>query len=101
MLDFATLTTKELKIFSSALMVGISIGYFARSLLFRYLRSHIAPTTVMETHEPYLGGDPVYKMVLVIRNDLKMGKGKACAQCSHAAVSIDTISFKKANKFYS
>lgn len=31
------------------------------------------------------GGE--FKMVLVVRNDLKMGKGKASAQCSHAAVS--------------
>lgn len=28
-----------------------------------------------------------YKMVLVIRNDLKMGKGKVAAQCAHAAVA--------------
>lgn len=26
-------------------------------------------------------------MVLIVRNDLKMGKGKVAAQCSHAAVS--------------
>lgn len=25
-------------------------------------------------------------MVLVVRNDLKMGKGKAAAQCSHATL---------------
>jgi len=28
-----------------------------------------------------------YKLVLVIRTDLKMGKGKVAAQCSHAAVA--------------
>ncbi|XP_020285543.1 peptidyl-tRNA hydrolase 2, mitochondrial-like isoform X2 [Pseudomyrmex gracilis] len=28
-----------------------------------------------------------HKLVLVIRTDLKMGKGKVAAQCSHAAVS--------------
>lgn len=28
-----------------------------------------------------------FKMVLVIRNDLKMGKGKVAAQCAHAAVA--------------
>lgn len=27
-----------------------------------------------------------YKMILVVRNDLKMGKGKIAAQCAHAAV---------------
>ncbi|XP_057628143.1 peptidyl-tRNA hydrolase 2, mitochondrial-like [Chionomys nivalis] len=27
------------------------------------------------------------KMILVVQNDLKMGKGKAAAQCSHTAVS--------------
>ena len=26
------------------------------------------------------------KMVLVVRNDLKMGKGKVAAQCSHATL---------------
>ncbi|KTW31567.1 peptidyl-tRNA hydrolase [Pneumocystis carinii B80] len=28
-----------------------------------------------------------YKLVLVVRTDLKMGKGKVASQCSHAAVS--------------
>lgn len=28
-----------------------------------------------------------YKLILVIRTDLKMGKGKMAAQCSHAAVA--------------
>ncbi|XP_049286155.1 probable peptidyl-tRNA hydrolase 2 [Anopheles funestus] len=31
-----------------------------------------------------MGGE--YKMVLVVRNDLKMGKGKIAAQCGHASV---------------
>ena len=34
------------------------------------------------------------KMVLVIRTDLNMGKGKAAAQCAHAAVDL----YKKATK---
>ena len=35
------------------------------------------------------------KMVLVVRNDLKMGKGKAAAQCSHATLGC----YKKATKY--
>ena len=36
------------------------------------------------------------KMVLVVRTDLKMGKGKAAAQCSHAAVGA----YKSAKKTF-
>jgi peptidyl-tRNA hydrolase, PTH2 family len=36
-----------------------------------------------------------YKQVILIRTDLKMSKGKACAQCSHAAVEAALISKKK------
>ena len=36
------------------------------------------------------------KMVLVVRTDLKMGKGKAAAQCSHAAVGAYKIAKKNA-----
>ena len=41
--------------------------------------------------------EPV-KMVLVVRNDLKMGKGKASAQCAHAAVAAYKQAVKKAPK---
>ena len=33
-----------------------------------------------------LDDEEEYKMVLCVRMDLKMGKGKMCAQCGHAAV---------------
>ncbi|KAM9208751.1 peptidyl-tRNA hydrolase 2, mitochondrial [Dugong dugon] len=39
------------------------------------------------TEASILGESGEYKMILVVRNDLKMGKGKVAAQCSHAAVS--------------
>lgn len=35
------------------------------------------------------------KLVLVVRNDLKMGKGKAAAQCSHASVMAYNQAAKK------
>jgi peptidyl-tRNA hydrolase, PTH2 family len=36
-----------------------------------------------------------YKMVLVVRNDLKMGKGKIGAQCGHAAVGAYQTGMQK------
>ncbi|XP_017754749.1 PREDICTED: peptidyl-tRNA hydrolase 2, mitochondrial-like isoform X1 [Eufriesea mexicana] len=36
-----------------------------------------------------------YKLVLVIRTDLKMGKGKVAAQCAHAAVAAYKAAIKR------
>ena len=38
------------------------------------------------------------KMILVVRTDLKMGKGKAAAQCAHAAIDLYKIATKKTPK---
>lgn len=38
--------------------------------------------------------DDYAKLVLIVRNDLKMGKGKVAAQCAHAAVAA----YKQAKK---
>jgi len=40
--------------------------------------------------------DQDMKMVLVVRNDLKMGKGKAAAQCCHATLSAYKQARRKA-----
>ncbi|XP_012288126.1 peptidyl-tRNA hydrolase 2, mitochondrial [Orussus abietinus] len=40
----------------------------------------------------YSDEDADFKLVLVIRTDLKMGKGKVAAQCAHAAVGAYKLS---------
>uniref|UniRef100_A0A1B0DDZ0 peptidyl-tRNA hydrolase n=1 Tax=Phlebotomus papatasi TaxID=29031 RepID=A0A1B0DDZ0_PHLPP len=40
----------------------------------------------MDKESPIFRDNGEYKMILVVRNDLKMGKGKIAAQCGHAAV---------------
>ncbi|WAR03283.1 PTH2-like protein, partial [Mya arenaria] len=37
-------------------------------------------------NSPSLSDDGEYKMVIIVRTDLKMGKGKAAAQCAHGAL---------------
>ena len=39
-----------------------------------------------------------HKMVLVVRQDLKMGKGKVAAQCSHATLGCYKMAMKKHKK---
>ncbi|KFP31348.1 hypothetical protein N325_11393 [Colius striatus] len=46
-----------------------------------------APENNLESDGDIMGESGEFKMVLIVRNDLKMGKGKVAAQCSHAAVS--------------
>ncbi|XP_029674377.1 peptidyl-tRNA hydrolase 2, mitochondrial-like [Formica exsecta] len=41
----------------------------------------------MDNNAVYTDKYDNYKLILVIRTDLKMGKGKVAAQCSHAAVA--------------
>uniref|UniRef100_A0A182N6X5 peptidyl-tRNA hydrolase n=1 Tax=Anopheles dirus TaxID=7168 RepID=A0A182N6X5_9DIPT len=48
-----------------------------------------------ETDKVFAGMGGEYKMVLVVRNDLKMGKGKIAAQCGHAAVGAFETGLQK------
>ena len=83
------LSGKEIGYLSAGLILGVTVGYVGRSVLGHFVghTSRQVLATAFETHEAYMSGNHEYKMVLIVRNDLKMGKGKACAQCSHAAVS--------------
>ncbi|XP_013119073.1 probable peptidyl-tRNA hydrolase 2 [Stomoxys calcitrans] len=45
-----------------------------------------AGSSVEQNESVWMNNSGNYKMVLVVRNDLKMGKGKVAAQCGHGAV---------------
>ncbi|XP_044738639.1 peptidyl-tRNA hydrolase 2, mitochondrial-like isoform X4 [Chrysoperla carnea] len=79
--------------FLTGLGCGLSIGLLC--VFFNKSRRKIAPSTTnllatnneeISTNEHLADGDGEYKMVLAIRTDLKMGKGKVATQCSHAAI---------------
>ncbi|NXY73470.1 PTH2 hydrolase, partial [Glareola pratincola] len=65
---------------------GVCLGWGIRG---RFLRR---PKAGVSANGPgseadVMGESGEFKMVLIVRSDLKMGKGKVAAQCSHAAVS--------------
>lgn len=89
-----------------SILFGIFIGFFAGFCYSK--RKTMVPSTTKkeklsngesesesESEEEIVYSDTSdLKMVFVVRQDLKMGKGKSAAQCCHAAIDI----FRKAKK---
>lgn len=69
---------------TTGLGCGILIGFLlaGRRRSYRLTESHTSGKSFLTVRK--VEGE--YKMVFVVRNDLKMGKGKIAAQCGHAAI---------------
>ncbi|XP_054718483.1 peptidyl-tRNA hydrolase 2, mitochondrial-like [Uloborus diversus] len=70
-----------------AVACGIFLGYFLKGWLKRRQSSKsvdLNATMEEQSFSDLVQGD--HKLVLVVQNGLKMGKGKVAAQCSHASV---------------
>uniref|UniRef100_A0A1J3ETG8 peptidyl-tRNA hydrolase n=1 Tax=Noccaea caerulescens TaxID=107243 RepID=A0A1J3ETG8_NOCCA len=97
----------------SALILGAAIGYYISTL--RQSRRFFGSSKTVAVNADSTANkktktkEPLeiekltdfrrnFKMVLVVRNDLKMGKGKIAAQCSHATLGLYKKLFQRAPK---
>jgi PTH2 family peptidyl-tRNA hydrolase len=85
---------KSAGVFLQGLITGFIIFYFLNVLLRTDSRRQSLPETTRKSKP--ISED--CKMVLVIRTDLQMGKGKVAAQCSHATLDAYKQALKQSQQ---
>ncbi|KAG8230655.1 hypothetical protein J437_LFUL010674 [Ladona fulva] len=90
MMDIITLLSK---LINPTFISGIACGLLISFGLGFNNKKKVSPDSESRICDLTAKGE--HKFVIVVRNDLKMGKGKAAAQCSHAAVNAYEDSMKK------
>ncbi|XP_057658420.1 peptidyl-tRNA hydrolase 2, mitochondrial-like [Diorhabda carinulata] len=89
------ITSSSLTIFSAGIGIGVTSAYF----ILRFKPKHRSSDDIWknEMEERYEFEDPKdeYRLIMGVRNDLKMQKGKVAAQCGHAAVAAYAKSLKE------
>ena len=67
------------------ILIGVFIGAIFGRIFFP--KKETTPTTVVKPHVRKEELEPSH-VAMFVRNDLKMGKGKIAAQCSHAMLKL-------------
>jgi len=83
------------------LTIGVCFGLYFKKLMSSKKNDDTPDTTDLTDEATSYGDWGEYKMVLVVRQDLGMGKGKAAAQCCHAAVDVHEKCKRKHPKWLS
>ncbi|XP_077401948.1 peptidyl-tRNA hydrolase 2, mitochondrial isoform X2 [Vanacampus margaritifer] len=84
-----------LDMLKSPVGMGVALGVGCGLLLGWQLRSHLGPSPrswlgamgSSSNEAMVMGEGGEFKLILAVRTNLKMGKGKVAAQCAHAAVA--------------
>ncbi|XP_065830910.1 peptidyl-tRNA hydrolase 2, mitochondrial-like [Oscarella lobularis] len=71
---------------AAVLGCGFGLGWLLRGYASKIPNAAAATADLTDKAWQIATSTEEYKLVLVVRNDLKMGKGKVAAQCSHATL---------------
>ncbi|KAG0495111.1 hypothetical protein HPP92_006105 [Vanilla planifolia] len=69
-------------------LLGLLVDFAGAALRNSKLKPSVAPVKLKRSLGGNNGGGDELKMVLVVRQDLKMGAGKVASQCAHAATGM-------------